>query len=472
MWLLLASLFFYSWGEGKLVAVLIFSTVVDYFLGLMIAHNGIRKMWGGAVDTLETGRTRTTQQKIFLACSILVNLGVLAVFKYADFGLENYAAVADLFGWSQNVPLSLGIALPLGISFFTFQSMSYTIDVYRGATIATRNLLAFATFVTMFPQLVAGPIVRYVDVAKELVNRMTSRAQFASGIRRFIIGLAKKVLIANIISVPVDQIFALPAEALPTSVAWFGAIGYALQIYFDFSGYSDMAIGLGRMLGFTFLENFRFPYVARSLRDFWRRWHISLSTWFRDYVYISLGGNRRWSGRTYLNLLFVFFITGLWHGASWGFIVWGLFHGFFLSIERIRKGAWLERMPSVLKHMYVIFVVLLSWVLFRAETLGDALVYIQSMFGFGSAESAPLSVYLTNTVIVSFLIGCIAATPVSHFFRVLPLRVRELSSYTWRNRLTFLSLEFGEISYLAILFVLVILQLTSGTNNPFIYFRF
>ena len=294
----------------------------------------------------------------------------MIVFKYADFLVGNLNA---LLGPLRLAPLSLpGIALPIGISFFTFQALSYVIDVYRREVPVQRNPFDLGLYIALFPQLIAGPIVRYHDVARQLVERVVTRQGFAYGVERFVVGLGKKVLIANTLAVQADLIFAIPADQLTAPVAWFGLVCYTLQIYFDFSGYSDMAIGLGYMFGFRFLENFSHPYVAQSITEFWRRWHISLSTWFRDYLYVPLGGNRGSALRTYRNLVLVFFLCGLWHGASWSFVVWGLLHGFLLVIERMGLGRLMARWPRALRHAWTLFFVMIAWVFFRADSLPQA----------------------------------------------------------------------------------------------------
>ncbi len=315
--LLVASLLFYTWGEQILVLVMVTSTLVDYSSARII-ENGFRR----------TG----------LWLSIGANLSILFFFKYLNFFVDNIHSIAGMFGDSLGHGLHFtDVALPLGISFYTFQSMSYTVEVYRGSVKPTRRFIDFACFVTMFPQLVAGPIVRYAEISKDLIRKKFSAESFAEGIWRFTLGLGKKVILANHIGAVADQIYKLPLAEMDTSLAWLAAISYTFQIYFDFSGYSDMAIGLGKMLGFNFPENFNRPYRAVSITDFWRRWHMTLSLWFRDFLYIPLGGNRKRRRRTFVNLILVFLVTGLWHGAAWTFIVWGLYHGFFLILERTVK---------------------------------------------------------------------------------------------------------------------------------------
>jgi len=373
-----------------------------------------------------------------------------------------------LLGTDNSYLLNLpGIALPIGISFYTFQTMSYTIDVYYGKVKANRNFIDFGAYfgayVTMFPQLIAGPIVRYADINEQLKSRKTSVSKFAQGVERFIIGLAKKMMFANTFGYIADSIFMHNPADLSTGTAWLGIIAYSLQIYFDFSAYSDMAIGLGKMFGFDILENFNYPYISRSIKEFWRRWHISLSTWFRDYLYIPLGGNRKGGNRTYVNLFIVFFITGMWHGSSWNFIIWGLFHGLFLVIERIGFDKILEKTWRPVQHFYALFIALIGWVFFRAEDLPQAIQYLISMAGVNEGVLRT-DVFLNNETIITLLLGFILATPVYK-----PVRER-IKEYT--------KTSFGAIPLLVyyvflgtLLFVSVAL-ISAGTYNPFIYFRF
>ena len=463
LFLFLASCLFYFWGEGFLLWIMLASTLIDYLAGLLIS-GGYRR---GEVRELSAGAPRSGWQRLGLAVSIVSNLSFLGFFKYFNFFVESFnssmAAVGLVGAQWQDVA---AVTLPLGISFYTFQSMSYTIDVYRGEVKATRNLIDFACFVTMFPQLVAGPIVRYRDVATQLVHRVISRPCFVAGIRRFVVGMAKKVLVANVVAKPADQIFALAAADLTPFVAWFGVVCYALQIYFDFSGYSDMAIGLGRMFGFDFPENFDYPYIARSIQDFWRRWHISLSTWFRDYLYIPLGGSRGSAPRTYANLVTVFFLCGLWHGAAWTFVVWGLFHGAFLVVERAGLDRILRRAPVVLRHAYTLLVVVVGWVLFRAETLPHAGGYLAALVGLGEGDAVryPLMRFVTSHVAVMTAVGVAFSAP------LLPAMRRRCSEH--RSRAAIAAVDFAELTGLAVLMALVTVHLASGAHNPFIYFRF
>ncbi|MCA9436557.1 MAG: MBOAT family protein [Candidatus Omnitrophica bacterium] len=469
--LLLASLLFYFWGEDYLIWIIVTSTLIDYFCGLLISGG----LGGGEIHRLDPNRRRTAIQKFGLIFSICSNLAFLGFFKYFNFGIYNYNRAMGAFGLESLQWLDAAwIALPLGISFYTFQSMSYTIDVYRGEVKATRNLIDFACYVTMFPQLVAGPIVRYRDVARELVSRKISSEHFASGVSRFILGLAKKVLIANTVAVGADQVFALPDNELTFALAWFGVICYTLQIYFDFSGYSDMAIGLGRMFGFNYLENFNYPYIAQSIQDFWRRWHISLSTWFRDYLYIPLGGSRGSGARTYFNLVTVFFLCGFWHGASFTFIAWGLYHGFFLVIERVGLLRFLSRMPRGVRHAYAVLVVMGGWVLFRcAGKFAQAIAFYQAMVGLGqgTGEQYGLDMVLTADISLAILIGIFFSAPVLPYLHQW-VRDRIHGSGSVGRILGEAGFSSLRVIGLATLFGLSAMWLSAGTHNPFIYFRF
>lgn len=455
--ILVSSLLFYFWGEAWLVLIMLTSTVIDYFCGLAIGKSSNDKY-----------------RKGFLFLSITANLSLLAYFKYSNFGLDSFNSLVISLGlahWQVND--FMAVALPLGISFYTFQSMSYTIDVYRREVRPTRNFLGFASFVTMFPQLVAGPIVRYKDVASQIVERTISRQLFASGCLRFILGLGKKVLIANTLAVPADKIFAIPIEQMTFGLAWLGLACYTLQIYFDFSGYSDMAIGLGRMLGFTFPENFNYPYFAKSIQDFWRRWHISLSSWFRDYLYIPLGGGRGNPVRVYFNLVLVFFLCGLWHGASWTFVAWGLYYGLFLVFERWGLASWLEEQSLPLRHVYVIAVVMGGWVLFRAETFPQALSVYSSLLGFapGDALQFNTQLYLTHDVMVALVVGSILSWPVVPAFIEWRRKYhQELSPSTGNIFNIFYST--AKMAVLLSIGFFAMMSISSGAYNPFIYFRF
>ena len=402
-------------------------------------------------------------RRLGLTLSIVVNISLLGFFKYFNFSFDNLNYLASFLGYQgsffEDIPT---ILLPIGISFYTFQTLSYTIDIYRGKVKANHNFIDFAAYVTMFPQLVAGPIVRYAEINNQLKNRTHTWAKFYEGTERFIIGLAKKVLIANTFASVADAIYDAPLEQVSTELIWLAAIAYAFQIYFDFSGYSDMAIGLGRMFGFNFLENFNYPYIARNIRDFWRRWHISLSSWFRDYVYISLGGNRRGLVRTYINLFLVFFVTGLWHGASWNFVVWGLFHGVFIVLERMGLDKILEFLGRPIQHIYTLTIVIMGWVLFRIEDLWQAHCYLNYMFIEPSVGNIYFSdklkyFQLNNKTWVFIIIAIILSTPIYKYM------MKPVTKY---------KIPLVKPLLLIVLLLLSIIYVGSESYNPFIYFRF
>ena len=419
--LLIFSLLFYAWGEPVYVLLMVGAILVNYFLGRFVR-----------------------EKKGVFVLAIVLNLGMLAVFKYLDMFISsvNWLARTDM-------PLA-NLALPIGISFYTFQMISYLIDVRRGDVPAERNFIDFAAYVSMFPQLIAGPIVRYIDVKNELGIAKMDIMTAAAGVRRFCVGLAKKVIIANTAAQVADAAFEM-AGSLSFAAAWLGIIAYAIQIYFDFSGYSDMAIGLGHMLGFDFMENFNYPYISKTVREFWRRWHLSLSTWFRDYLYIPLGGSRNGRLRTFRNLLIVFTLCGMWHGASWSFALWGLWHGLFLCIERIPAIQKLQKaLPGWINWIYTIIVVLLGWVLFRADNLGMAVRYVSDMFTMEG-------VWVTE---IAGLYGWIAIGLGVLFSIKLP-----------RPKMNGFTETVYTIAALALLAVCAV-YLAGGTYNPFIYFRF
>jgi alginate O-acetyltransferase complex protein AlgI len=439
-WLLLASLVFYAWGEPGFILMLLLSALVNYVIG--------RAMERGPAPARRKG---------IAALGIIINIGLLLFFKYANLAVDNLNVLLQALG-SKPVP---------AISFFTFHALSYLIDIYRQKQRAATNPQNVALYIFFFPQLIAGPILRWHAIAPQLASREHSLEKFAGGVRRFVMGLAKKVLIANTVALPADQIFSLPASQLSAADAWFGAICYTLQIYFDFSGYSDMAVGLGKMFGFQFLENFNYPYIAQSLRDFWRRWHISLTSWFRDYLYVPLGGNRVSNARTCLNLVIVFFLCGLWHGASWTFVVWGLYHGLFLVLERASWGSLLERMPRLLRHGYVLLVVLIGWVIFRADNFAAAGSYLYAMSGLGHAPEPQLLMrYATNGVLGTIFLGIICSTPLLR-----ELRIKLVNATAHRPSLHAVGGAL-EVSGILTLFFLCAIWLAGGTYNPFIYFRF
>ncbi|WP_256761674.1 MBOAT family protein [Cohnella sp. WQ 127256] len=434
--LFLASLVFYAWGEPVYIVIMLISTVTDFIFGLLLSNSKRSPVW----------------RKTIVVSSVIVNLGLLSYFKYADFLINN---VNELLG--TQIPLT-ELALPIGISFYTFQSMSYIIDVYRGTAKAQRNWIDFGTFVALFPQLVAGPIVQYNTIAEQLRKRSVSIEMFAEGVRRFIIGLAKKVLLANNIGLLWDTISSSDAGSLPVLTAWLGIIAFAFQIYFDFSGYSDMAIGLGLMFGFRFNENFNKPYTAQSITDFWRRWHISLSSWFRDYVYIPLGGNRRGLGIQLRNILIVWLLTGIWHGASWNFLLWGLYFGVILIFEKWWGLKLLGQSPRWVRHVYALILILIGWVLFAFDELPKVGHYLQAMVGFtGQPLWDSNTMYFTYTNAILLVVLIIASVS------------RKKLSTTNNNEGKSSLLN---VAWCGILFFLSVSYLVDATFNPFLYFRF
>ncbi len=432
------SLLFYGWGEPKYVFLMLATIAADYGFGLLVGK------------LRETDKKRA---KWVLALAVAVNLGILAYFKYLGFFAETVAAVTGL---SLTV---LSVALPVGISFYTFQALSYVIDVYRGDAPAQKDFVAFGTYVTLFPQLIAGPIVRYKDVDDQLRERTHSVSLFASGVRTFVAGLAKKVLLANAAGEIWSRISG--ESALSVTAAWLGLLMYTFQIYFDFSGYSDMAIGLGKMMGFSFRENFYYPYAATSITDFWRRWHISLSTWFREYVYIPLGGNRLGRGRQIFNLLIVWLSTGIWHGASWNFVLWGLYYFVLLVLEKTVLRAVLAKLPGIVRRVYTLFFVGMGWLLFVFEDMGEGLTYLSTLFGGGRAtgliDGAGALELLSSVGLL--LVLAVAATP-------LP---RRLFYALWEKT----DLVRTVATVLSVLFFLLsVAYLVNSSYNPFLYFRF
>lgn len=435
--LLFGSLLFYAWGEPVYIFLMIFSILFNYICGLDIARN--------LKDPAAAKRS--------LIFTVAVNLCILGFFKYEGFVLDSLSAVLPV-----DIPYR-AMALPIGISFYTFQILSYIIDVYRGHVKVQTNLLDFALYVTMFPQLIAGPIVQYADVDRQLHVRKESWGKFGEGSMFFIRGLAKKVLLANTIGMVYTEVAALAPGKVSVLSAWIGCISYAFQIYFDFSGYSDMAIGLGKMFGFEFLKNFDYPYISQSITEFWRRWHISLGSWFREYVYIPLGGNRVPVIKHLRNLLIVWFLTGLWHGAAWNFVAWGLYYGLILILEKYFLSRVLERLPAVIRHIYSLVLVLIGWVFFFSPTLGGAVDYIQLMFGVGAnglVDSEGLYLLTTNLLLLILLV--IGSTPIVHrvYERVMTGRGKILANC---------------VVYVA-MFLLCIAYLVTETYNPFLYFRF
>lgn len=438
--LLVFSLIFYAWGEPIYIFLMVFSSIIDYYNGKMI-----NKYWH-----------EPKIKKFFLVLSIIVNLGLLGFFKYADFLIINLNNILDL----SLEPLNLG--LPIGISFFTFQTMSYSIDVYRGKVHYQRDFLTFMTYVCMFPQLIAGPIVRYATVSEELERRDINYAKFSQGLMRFMQGLFKKVLIANNVGALWHSISLLPASELTFVLTWLGMIAFTIQIYFDFSGYSDMAIGLGKMLGFNYPENFNYPYIATSITDFWRRWHISLSSWFRDYVYIPLGGSRVKKIINIRNILIVWLLTGIWHGASWNFVLWGLYFGIVLVLEKFVLHDWLDKQKTVVKHAYTLVLIIIGWSIFAFSDMAYPEEYLLTMFGIGAKSfiSSKTIFYFTNYFLIMAL-GIIFSMPIYPYInkKISKLKNKKLVSI------------FMVCIYL-ILFIITIAFLVSDTYNPFLYFRF
>jgi alginate O-acetyltransferase complex protein AlgI len=452
-WLLLMSLAFYAWGQIDFILLLLASTLMNFGLGLWVERS-----------------ENTASRKLAIAVAVFVNIGSLAFFKYANFIVQLFNSALNVAGIA---PIHAShIPLPIGISFFTFHALSYVIDVYRRKWRAATNPKDVALYIFFFPQLIAGPILRWSAIGPQLLQRTVSRDVFADGIRRFVGGVAKKMIIANSVALPADQIFSLPASELSAPVAWFGTLCYALQIYFDFSGYSDMAVGMGKMFGFEFLENFQFPYTAQSIRDFWRRWHISLATWFRDYLYIPLGGNRVSEVRTCFNLMAVFFLCGLWHGASLTFVVWGLYHGLFLVLERTGFGKLQSKLPQLLRHLYTIFVVMMGWVIFRANTFAAAGNFFHALFGLGHEPFAQaLACYTTNQVIWAIGFGILFSGPMWNLLRTTCARLGQAAPTTCRP----IVLIFGSVLEIILIIALLLISsawLASGTYNPFIYYRF
>ncbi len=439
--LLIFSLSFYFYGEPKLIVIMLISIAVNYIAGILI-HSGKKK----------------STKRIYLISAVLVNILFLGYYKYFNFFSENFSLV---FGIDKTLA---NIVLPIGISFYTFQGLSYVIDVYRNDAPVQKNPINIALYISLFPQLIAGPIVRYNTVAEEIVTRKETLDDFSEGVKRFMFGFAKKMLLANTMGVIADEIFALDVSSLPFDLAWLGAISYEFQIFFDFSGYSDMAIGLGLMFGFHFLENFNFPLISKSVTEFWRRWHISLGTWFRDYVYIPLGGNRVKPFRHIINIFVVWALTGFWHGANWTFMAWGIYFGILLIAEKFFLLKVLKKIPQFFSHLYTLILVTISWVIFRCESLGSAVRYIGRMFTF-STDITDRFLYLLSQYKLELLICVAVSIPISQFLKK---KAKEIKSSALS---TFITTYPVGILALAV-FVVSILYLINSTFNPFIYFRF
>ncbi len=437
LFLLIVSLVFYAWGEPRYVFLMIFSIVINFAFGLL----------------MDKHRSDPKRLKLMLVLSVVIDLGLLSVFKYTDFIITNVNAI-----FSTGFDL-LNIALPIGISFYTFQAMSYTIDVYRNDVRVQRNIIDFGMYITMFPQLIAGPIVRYSDVQDQLAERSVTTDDFSAGIMRFVVGLGKKVLLANQMGAVWSGIYALGGD-VSALMAWTGAAAYTFQIYFDFSGYSDMAIGLGRMFGFKFPENFRYPYESVSITDFWRRWHMTLSTWFKEYLYIPLGGNRHGLARQALNLFIVWALTGFWHGAGWNFVMWGLYYFLILFIEKLFLLKILEKLPKILRHVYALLLIVIGWVIFASDDVSVLLPYLGSLFGANGALGG-MDVYTLATRAVLIVICCIASTELpKKIFLSCTGAMNEKAAFVLKSVLT-----------LALL-VLSMIFLIGDSYNPFLYFRF
>lgn len=440
--LFLASLFFYAWGEPVYVVLILFSTLVDYFAGRVVAY------------CKENGKNRGAAVAVLF--SVVVNISLLGFFKYADFFLQTVHRMTGL------TVAKLNLALPIGISFYTFQTMSYTIDVYRGDARVQKNLITFGAYVSLFPQLIAGPIIRFKDVAGQLEKRKESLSLFCQGIIRFMVGLGKKVLIANQVGELWKEISAMNVDNLTTATAWLGILAFTFQIYFDFSGYSDMAIGLGAMFGFSFPENFNYPYESKSITEFWRRWHISLGTWFREYVYIPLGGNRKGRGRQMINLAIVWFLTGLWHGAHLNFVLWGIYYGVLLVAEKFLLGPILKKLPAFLQHTYTMILVVVGWSLFSWQDMADGAGYMKTMFfggGIGFANQQTMYLLLSNMILLLIAVlgslSCMKGLVNKYLLPVQTVR-RDVAG----------------ILFVVVLFLACLAMLVNSSYNPFLYFRF
>lgn len=442
--LFVSSLIFYAWGEPVYVVIMLFSTVVDYTHGLLVDR------------FKKAGKQRYA--KMVVISSMVINLALLGFFKYSDFLIGN---VNSIFG--ATIPL-LELALPIGISFYTFQTMSYTIDVYRGQAEVQRNIISFGAYVALFPQLIAGPIVQYKTIAKQLNSRSHTAPGFSIGVSRFMMGLGKKVLLANNIGYLWEQVSAMNLDSLPALTAWLGIIAFSFQIYFDFSAYSDMAIGLGKMFGFDFLENFNYPYMSKSITEFWRRWHISLGTWFREYVYIPLGGNKKGFAKQIRNILIVWLLTGIWHGASWNFVAWGVYFGIILIVEKLFLLKALEKAPAIVSRIYTLVLVLFSWVIFALDDFSMVLDYFRAMFGLnGAGLLNDQTIYLFYTNIIILIVLVIASTGYPKKW------VDNLCNRFAKYKL---SIQVVKNVAFTVIFILSVSYLVNASYNPFLYFRF
>lgn len=450
--LFVASLFFYAWGEPRYIVIMLFSTVFDFCNGLLMEY----------LDR----KGRPQYRKWVLVFSVVINIGILCFFKYTDFVLQS---ISQLTG---NPAHLLKLALPIGISFYTFQTLSYTIDVYRREVEVQHNIIDFGMYVCLFPQLIAGPIVRYSDIQDQIKGRKGNWEGRFYGVQRFILGLAKKVLLANQIGALWNQISVLQHGDMSMASAWLGAIAYTFQIYFDFSGYSDMAIGLGYLFGFRFPENFNYPYISQSITEFWRRWHITLSTWFREYVYIPLGGNRKGMIRQIFNLLVVWFLTGLWHGAGWNFILWGLYFFVLLLVEKLFLLREMERWPGIFRHLYALFFIIVGWAVFACDDMNRLLTYLGTMFGVDTVAGNKISLYYWSTYglfLIILLLGSLEL-PKKAADRLYDRLQQKLLAVSpvWGDSIAFVI----RLVWLAVLLLVSVALLVSGSYNPFLYFRF
>lgn len=442
--LLLSSIIFYAWGGVSYSIILITSIILNFIFATQLKKS-------------------LNHKQTWLIVGLIFNIFVILIFKYIDFFIENINGIGGVFTENFIGIPKTNLILPIGISFFTFQQISLLWDLYRNPTNEKLSILNTALYISFFPQLIAGPIVRYDDIISQIKSRTETFVLMNSGIQRFILGLFKKIVLANTCASIADTIMDNNIQDVSTPLAWLGIISYSLQIYFDFSGYSDMAIGLGRMFGFQILENFDFPYTSQSIKEFWRRWHISLSTWFRDYVYIPLGGNKKGNVKTYYNLLIVFLLTGFWHGATWSFIFWGLFHGLFLIIERLGFDKILQKLPKVIRWVYTILIVMVGWVFFRIETISDAIYFVLKLFGYGKSGSVEFIHFLDRERLFILIIAIAASS-------TLFLKVKNIQKI-FDNKFEHLFVLLKNMTLIA-MFIYCIMYINSGSYNPFIYFRF
>jgi alginate O-acetyltransferase complex protein AlgI len=438
--LVIFSLIFYAYGEPKYISIMLLSILVNYIFGYTTEY--------------------TKYKKVSVLLAVIINVGILGYFKYTNFLIMNFNSI-----FNSDIAIQK-IVMPIGISFFTFQGLSYVLDIYKGAAKAQKNPLNVMLYISLFPELLSGPIVRYQTIESQISSRDENAEDFVSGIVRFMIGLAKKMLLANQVAIIADQIFALKASELTVPLAWLGAISYSLQIYFDFSGYSDMAIGLAKVFGFHFLENFNYPYISKSISEFWRRWHISLSTWFKEYIYIPLGGNRVSNMRYFRNIFVIWMLTGIWHGAAWSFVFWGLYFGCIIALEKFVLGDLLKKLWKPVQHLYALFFIIIGWVIFRSPTLSAGFNFIKVMLGFsGNWGTDQLLVYYLHDYIIILLVAIVAALPVKDYF------IKKISAMHSERFKDFILYGLRNV-YALILFIISFFYIIGSTFNPFIYFRF